>query len=110
MGIRSRRAADGVALVNVFDGGPAQRAGLAAGDVVVAIDGLRATADNLHQLLARVPTGRHVVIHAFRRDELLSFDLVPEPAPADTADLWLLPDADLTAPQRARREQWHGGA
>jgi len=110
MGIRSRRAADGVALVNVFDGGPAQRAGLAAGDVVVAIDGLRATADNLHQLLARVPTGRHVVIHAFRRDELLSFDLVPEPAPADTADLWLLPDADLTAPQRARRERWLGGS
>jgi predicted metalloprotease with PDZ domain len=109
LGVRSRRAADGVALVNVFDGGPAQRAGLSAGDLIVAIDGIRATADNLQQLLARVPASRHAVVHAFRRDELLTFDLVPEPAPADTADLWLLPDADLTAPQRARRKQWLGG-
>jgi len=110
LGVRSRRAPDGVALVNVFDDGPAQRAGLSAGDLIVAIDGVRATADNLQQLLTRVPAGRHAVVHAFRRDELLTFDLVPEPAPADTADLWLLPDADLTAPQRARRERWLGGA
>ena len=37
-------------LKHVFNGGPAERAGLAAGDVIVAVDGLRATASLLERL------------------------------------------------------------
>jgi len=109
LGVRSKRAPDGVALLTVFDGGAAQRAGLSAGDVLVAFDGLRATADSLPQLLSRVQPGQSVAVHAFRRDELLTATVRPDPAPADTCDLWLLPVAELTESQRAQRDRWLGG-
>ena len=54
-----------------FDGGPAQRAGLSAGDQIVAVEGWRAGNNRLDALLARIPPGRTVEILAFRRDELL---------------------------------------
>jgi predicted metalloprotease with PDZ domain len=108
LGIRTRRAADGVVLVNVFEGGAAQRAGLSAGDLIVAIGGIRVSAENLTQLLSRVPPGDNVAVHAFRRDELLAFEARPEPAPADTCDLWMLPPSGADAAQAARRQGWLG--
>ena len=109
LGVRTRRAPDGAALVNVFDGGAAQRAGLSAGDLIVAVGGIRTSAENLQQLLSRVPEGECVSVHAFRRDELLAFEVRPEPAPADTCELWLLPTAELSAAQLGRRDRWLGG-
>ena len=109
LGVRTRRAADGVALLNVFEDGPAQRAGLSAGDLVVAVGGIRASAENLPQLLSRVPSGQSVAIHAFRRDELLAFEVRPEPAPPDTCDLWLVPVSTVDAASLGRRDRWLGG-
>ncbi len=60
----------------VFDGGPAQAAGLSAGDQVVALDGLRASGGRIDPLLARYAPGDRVEILVFRRDELLRFDVV----------------------------------
>jgi predicted metalloprotease with PDZ domain len=57
-------------LAAVHDGSAARRAGLSAGDVLVAIDGLRVTGNNLETLLARYTAGDKVEVHAFRRDEL----------------------------------------
>jgi predicted metalloprotease with PDZ domain len=67
----------GAKLTQVHEGGPAHQAGLSAGDVVIAIDGLRVNGNpsNLDQLLARYRVGDSVTVHAFRRDELLSFEL-----------------------------------
>jgi predicted metalloprotease with PDZ domain len=62
-------------LATVYDGGPAQRAGLSAGDTLVALDGLRVDARNLDTLLGRRKPGEVVAIHAFRRDELMRFDV-----------------------------------
>jgi predicted metalloprotease with PDZ domain len=76
----------------VFDGGAAQEAGLSAGDVVVAVDGLRVTASNIEQRIADIPEGYSVAVHAFRRDELMRFDLKPRAAPENTCELWLLDD------------------
>jgi predicted metalloprotease with PDZ domain len=61
----------------VHEGGPAHQAGLSAGDVVIAIDGLRVNGNppNLDQLFARYRVGDTVTVHAFRRDELLSFEV-----------------------------------
>ena len=69
LGVRMRAGAE-AAFAAVHDGGAARRAGLSAGDVLMAIDGLRATAGNLDTLLARYRPGDKVRIHAFRRDEL----------------------------------------
>ena len=57
----------------VHEGGAAHRGGLSAGDILVAIDGLRVTATNLDALLGRYAVGASVEVHAFRRDELMTF-------------------------------------
>ena len=62
-------------LSTVHENGAAHFAGLSAGDILIAIDGLRITATNLETLLSRYAVGATVEIHAFRRDELISFDL-----------------------------------
>jgi predicted metalloprotease with PDZ domain len=49
---------------------------LSAGDILVAVDGLRVTATNLDNLLSRYAVGESIQVMAFRRDELMSFDLV----------------------------------
>ncbi len=65
-------------LAQVHEGGAAHVAGLSAGDVLVALDGLRigGAATALDGLLARYQVGQVVQVHAFRRDELMQFKLV----------------------------------
>ena len=79
--------ANEIRLATVFDGGAAQTAGLAAGDALVAVDGLRVTPSTLDKLLARHQAGDTVRIHAFRRDELMEFTVRLDPPPADNARL-----------------------
>jgi predicted metalloprotease with PDZ domain len=71
------RDAGGAKLTQVHEGGAAHQAGLSAGDVLIAIDGLRVNGNpsNLDQLLARYRVGDTVPVHAFRRDELMRFEL-----------------------------------
>lgn len=95
-----------VQLAQVYDGGPAQQAGLAPGDVVVAIDGIRANVQNLDKLLARSAPGERLEVHAFRRDELLHFEVLPQAAPADTCVLTLV--SDVSPEVAARRQAWLG--
>ena len=61
----------------VHEGGAAHLAGLSAGDVLVALDALRVTGNpaNLGALLGRYRVGDSVQVHAFRRDELMTFDV-----------------------------------
>jgi predicted metalloprotease with PDZ domain len=72
-------------LTQVHEGGAAHAAGLSAGDVLMAIDGLRVTGAP-DGMLARYSVGDAVVIHAFRRDELMSFnaELIGDRTPAVT--------------------------
>lgn len=69
IGARLRGGAD-CTFAAVYEGGAAHRAGLSAGDTLIAIDGLRATGTNLDALIARYRPGDKVEVHAFRRDEL----------------------------------------
>lgn len=107
LGARTRAEGAEVKLANVFDGGPAQAAGLSAHDVLCAIDGLRVTRDNLDTLLGRHRDGDSVQVHAFRRDELMTFTLTLADAPRDVARLRI-----DTRPGRAAltlRKAWLGG-
>ena len=88
----------------VLDGRPAQRAGLAAGDLIIAVDGLRATAGNLEALITRAAGTGPIRVHAFRRDELLETQVLPALAPEETCELRL--DEDAAAARRARRTAW----
>ena len=65
-------------LSQVHEGGAAHAAGLSAGDLLIAVDGLRVAGNpnNLDGLLSRFKVGDTVAVHAFRRDELMTFDVV----------------------------------
>lgn len=69
-------------LMHVHNGGVAHKAGLSANDVMIALDGLKVTASNLDGLLGRYGVGDTVTVHAFRRDELMVFDVTLEPEQA----------------------------
>lgn len=94
-------------LQHVFRDGPAARAGLAAGDCIVAVDGVRASDEGLEALLADHAAGDILGVHAFRRDELMRFDVCIAEAPLDTA--WLVLSDVARAPDAAtRRKAWLG--
>jgi predicted metalloprotease with PDZ domain len=71
------RDGNDVKLSQVHEGGAAHRAGLSAGDVLVAVDGIRVTGAPaaVDGLLSRYRVGDTVAVHAFRRDELMVFDV-----------------------------------
>ncbi len=75
LGVKAGREGNDCKLANVFEGGAAHRAGLSGGDLLVAIDGVRVTAANLENVLGRYRVGDRVAVHAFRRDELMQFEL-----------------------------------
>lgn len=93
-------------LTHVLTGGAALQAGLAAGDVVIAVDGLRATRANLEKRVGALPPGTTVRVHAFRRDELMELDVTLQAAPADTCVLTLAEQPDEAV--LARRAAWLG--
>ena len=79
LGVRTACDGSDLKLSTVFDGSAAQNGGLAAGDVLVALNGLRVTADKLDKLLARHQAGDPIELHAFRRDELMRFEIRLDP-------------------------------
>jgi predicted metalloprotease with PDZ domain len=94
----------GAKLTAVMDYGPAMQAGLSAGDVVIALDGIKVTSTNLDQLLQRAQLGEKVEIYAFRRDELRRFEVEMRPAEPNTCYLWL--QQDITKEQQIRVQSW----
>lgn len=95
----------GAKLTEVTLGGAAWRAGLAAGDVVIAVNGLRVVGRELIERINDAGPHQHLALHAFRRDELMTFTLTPEP-PAETT-AWLEVDPDDTE-GATRRRAWLG--
>lgn len=81
---------EGVLLKSIFPGGPAAKAGLRVGDVVLAIDGIKI--DSMEALNYRVAThraGDGPTVHVFSggkiRDVVVKLELPPEIPPRDTA-------------------------
>jgi predicted metalloprotease with PDZ domain len=86
MGIKLARNGSDCRIASVFDGTPAQEAGLSGGDTLVALGGLRAGAANLDALLSRYGAGDRVEVTFFRRDELMQAEvrLAERPPPKFT--------------------------
>ena len=106
LGVKTANEGDNVKLTQVLDHGAAQRAGLSAGDVLVALDNLRITASSLDALLKRRSPGDEVKINAFRRDELMKFNVRLDAPPADQARV--APAVRSSAPARELLRQWLG--
>jgi predicted metalloprotease with PDZ domain len=104
LGALARVDGDEAVITHVLDGGAAREAGIAAGDAIVAVDGLRTGRGGLDAALAKRRAGDTVRLHAFRRDELLEFDVRLKRAPEDTCVL-----AELPGAKRRPLERWLEG-
>ena len=80
-------------VATAYDGQAARRAGLAAGDVIVAADGLRVDEKSLKALLTRRRAGERLALHVFRRDELMRLDVELQPPAKTEVTLALRPRA-----------------
>ena len=106
LGMRLVESGEDARLAHVLDGGAAQEAGLAAGDVIIAVDGIRVSRGAIEKRLATYRAGTTVRVHAFRRDELMECSVVLKPAPADTCVLTFRGDVDDATLKR--RAAWLG--
>ena len=71
----------GVVVISVEEGGPAERAGLREGDVIVALDGKPvAGVDDLQRLLTDTRVGVSSSLTIVRYTEKLEIKVVPEEA------------------------------
>ncbi len=88
----------------VFNGGAAEAAGLSAGDELVALDGLKVSPDGWRPLVRHYTPGDTATLHAFRRDELMAFEVTFDLAPSRR---WkLVADEEAPTASVARREAW----
>jgi predicted metalloprotease with PDZ domain len=104
LGVRTATRGGELAIATAYSGGAAQRAGLSAGDVLVAIDGLRVDEKSLKTLLSRRRAGDVVTIHAFRRDELLRVEAALDAPARSEATL------QIDGRENALRRDWLGAA
>lgn len=106
LGATFRGSDEGLKLATVFQDGPAERAGLNPGDLVIAIGGLKVNDRNLSGRLERLEIGERTEVHAFRGDELIRVEAEWSAPPHDTCYLEL--DAAAAEDAVARRRAWLG--
>lgn len=88
----------------VHNGGPAEIAGIAPGDELVALDGLRISLAGCETRTRRYHVGDKSEVTVFRGDELMTLRLTWTAAPADTC--YLTEDDDVDDALMLRRKAW----
>ena len=91
----------------VHNGGPAELAGVAPGDEVVALDGFALTLANFDERIRRCRVNDRMDLVVFRGDELLTLKIRFAAAPEDTCFLQIADDVDLDV--ETRRAAWLAG-
>ena len=96
----------GTKVTGVFDGSPAQAAGISPGDELCAIDSFRATNDaELRGLVAARAPGDELRVAAFRRHRLIELRVVLAPAPPTR---WEIAGVAEPGPAATRYATWLG--
>ncbi|TXI98782.1 MAG: M61 family peptidase, partial [Neisseriales bacterium] len=94
LGAKLDKQSLGYLVKNVYDNTPAQATGLAAGDLIVALNNVKLT--NPEKQLAFVCANEDITLTLFRQEQLLSLILKPTASVANVFDL-VLADANLLA-------------
>ena len=97
------RRGDTAVVTAVGNGSPAEIAGISPGDELVALDGLRVSANSIDTAVRRYRVNDKVTVAVFRGDELLSLELKFIAAPKNTVHLALAADAGDDALARRQR-------
>ena len=96
----------GIKVTGVFDGSPAQAAGLSPGDEIIAIDGFRTTGDgDLRSLPATRAPGDRVKLAVFRRHRLVELTVALGVAPPTRWEIVGVAEPGAAA---ARYQAWLG--
>jgi predicted metalloprotease with PDZ domain len=104
LGAITDAAAGKLVFKSVLNDGPAEHAGIAPGDIAVALDGVALTAANCDQRLRSYRDGEKLELVVFRGEDLLTTTIRLAEAPEDTCYLSIDQDADDIA--KLRRQEW----
>ncbi|QSX31375.1 M61 family metallopeptidase [Shewanella cyperi] len=96
LGAKYKAEGLGVRIQTVAEGSAAHSAGLSAGDLLIAADGLQVNG-NFESLLQGFEPGGEITLHWFRRDELMTGSLPLRSAPQDTVSLHLEDESKIKA-------------
>lgn len=96
LGAHVADAPGGVKITHVMNDSPAQRAGLSAGDVLIAMAGLSVGKGDVERHLARYADQNEIAIHYFRLGQLYESRLTIELAPEDTAVLSIVDEKAMS--------------
>jgi predicted metalloprotease with PDZ domain len=102
-----REGSDPAVVTEVERDSPAWKAGVVAGDVLVAANGVRVTAKDLSDKLSLAKAGP-IKLHLFRRDELRQLDINPLLQPKGKAKIKALDKP--TADEKTLNAAWLGMA
>lgn len=106
LGARTKDDQGLLRIEQVLNDSVAERAGLAPGDIIVALADERVQSGNLSSVIARYTVGDQTPIAFFRRGLLQEAVLVWNASDCDTADLCWIPDEELDETVLARRQSW----
>jgi predicted metalloprotease with PDZ domain len=102
-----REGSDPALVTAVERDSPAWKAGVVAGDALLAVNGLRVSAKDIADKMSLYQAGPFK-LHLFRRDELAQIELAPQLQPKGKAKLKALDKPD--AAQKATNAAWLGVA
>jgi predicted metalloprotease with PDZ domain len=106
LGVNTKSEGGRAVVSSTLSGSPAERAGLYAGDEIIAVDGFKVTESGLGDRLAARRPGDTVRLTLFRRDELREVPVVLGEAPKDKFEI--VPAPGATESEKAFYRAWLG--
>lgn len=103
LGLRYKIKGDFLKITHVFNNSAAEQAGLSANDLIIAINGIKVTANRLEQCGLLEPN-TSLEIHIFRDETLQLHHLILQSAPLDTCVLTL--ENKVSQMIKKHRQQW----